>query len=52
MPHAITTLAFLFILQVVTAYAYIAFYTLGLTYLDDNTAEHNTPALIGSHRKL
>lgn len=48
LPHSITTLVFLFILQLTMAYAYIAFYTLGLTYLDDNAAEHNTPALIGA----
>lgn len=49
MPHSITTLVFLFILQAFTAHAFVAFYTLGLTYLDDNTAEHNTPALIGNN---
>lgn len=46
-PHSLTTLILLFILQVGTSYAFIAFYTLGLTYLDDNAAEHNAPALIG-----
>lgn len=47
-PHAITTLIGLFILQTGISYGFIAFYTLGLTYLDDNALEHNIPALIGA----
>lgn len=46
-PHALTTLIGLFLLQTGIAYGFIAFYTLGLTYLDDNALEHNAPALIG-----
>lgn len=38
----------LFLLQIGIAYGFIAFYTLGLTYLDDNAIEHNLPALIGA----
>lgn len=48
LPHAITTLIGLFILQTGLSYGFIAFYTLGLTYLDDNAIEHNVPALIGA----
>lgn len=47
-PHAITTLIGLFIIQMGISYGFIAFYTLGLTYLDDNAIEHNVPALIGA----
>lgn len=46
-PDSITTLIGLFILQVGISYGFIAFYTLGLTYLDDNAQQHNAPALIG-----
>lgn len=46
-PHAITTLITLFLLQMGISYGYIGFYTLGLTYVDDNVVEHITPALIG-----
>lgn len=48
LPHAITTLILLFTLQTGIAYGFVAFYTLGLTYLDDNSLEHNSPALIGN----
>lgn len=47
-PHAVTTLIGLFLLQIGISYGWIAFYTLGLTYLDDNAIEHNSPALIGA----
>ncbi|XP_031618934.1 solute carrier organic anion transporter family member 74D isoform X2 [Contarinia nasturtii] len=47
-PQAITTLIGLFLLQIGISYGFIAFYTLGLTYLDDNAIEHNSPALIGA----
>lgn len=30
------------------SYAFIGFYTLGLTYLDDNALERNSPALLGA----
>lgn len=50
-PHSITTLVGLFILQLGISYGFIAFYTLGLTYLDDNSIEHNGPALIGKRNK-
>lgn len=46
-PHTITTLIGLYILQAGISYGFIAFYTLALTYLDDNSIEHNSPALIG-----
>lgn len=46
-PHTITTLVSLYILQAGISYGIIAFYTLGITYLDDNSIEHNSPALIG-----
>lgn len=47
-PHAITTLIGLFLIQTGISYGFIAFYTLGLTYVDDNAIAHNAPALIGS----
>lgn len=47
-PHSITTLVGLFLLQTGISYGFIGFYTLGLTYLDDNALEHNIPALIGA----
>lgn len=47
-PHSITTLIGLFILQIGLSYGFIAFYTLGLTYLDDNAIQHNVPALLGA----
>lgn len=47
-PHAITTLIGLYLLQIGISYGFIAFYTLGLTYLDENAIEHNIPALIGA----
>lgn len=47
-PHSLTTLIGLFLLQIGLSYGFIAFYTLGLTYLDDNAVQHNVPALIGS----
>lgn len=46
-PHAITTLIGLFLLQTGISYGFIAFYTLGISYLNDNAVEHNLPALIG-----
>lgn len=46
--NAITILIGLFLLQTGISYGFIAFYTLGLTYLDDNAIEHNFPALIGA----
>ena len=48
LPHAITTLVLLFLLQTAIAFGFVAFVTLGLTYLDDNAREHNSPALIGA----
>lgn len=47
-PHSITTLIGLFILQIGLSYGFIGFYTLGLTYLDDNAVQHNVPALLGA----
>lgn len=47
-PHSLTTLIGLFLLQVGMSYGFTAFYTLGLTYLDDNERQHNIPALIGA----
>lgn len=46
-PHSITTLIALFLLQTGISYGFIGFYTLGLTYVDDNAVEHTAPALIG-----
>lgn len=47
-PHSITTLIGLFILQIGLSYGFIGYYTLGLTYLDDNAVQHNVPALLGA----
>lgn len=49
-PHSITTLIALFLLQVGISYGIIGFYTLGLTYVDENTVEHTSPALIGESK--
>lgn len=46
--HAITTLALLFVLQVVIAIAHIVYVTLGLSYLDDNLEEHESPGFIAT----
>lgn len=46
-PHSATTLITLFLLQTGISYGFIGFYTLGLTYVDDNAVEHTAPALIG-----
>lgn len=48
LPHSITNLIFLFLLQIGIGCGFVAFYTLGLTYLDDNAVEHNSAALIGT----
>lgn len=50
MPHSTTTLVALFLLQMGISYGFIGFYTLGLTYVDDNTVEHTAPALIGERK--
>lgn len=46
--YAITTIIMLFALQFGIALGNIVYYTLGLTYLDDNVQEHNSPAIIGN----
>lgn len=51
MPHSTTTLIALFLLQTGISYGFIGFYTLGLTYVDDNAVEHIAPALIGKQSK-
>lgn len=45
--HAITTLVLMFIAQAVIGIANIAFYCLGMSYMDDNLREHQSPAYIG-----
>lgn len=47
LPHSTTNLIFLFLLQIGIGCGFVAFYTLGLTYLDDNALQHNSAALIG-----
>lgn len=47
LTHSLDTLIGLFILQTGIALGFIGFYTLGLSYLDDMSLEHNSPALIG-----
>lgn len=39
----------LFVLQFGIALGNIAYYTLGLSYLDDNVLEHHSPAVIGKY---
>jgi hypothetical protein len=46
--YSITTLILLFNLQLFIGLSVIAFYTLGLSYLDDNVYEHESPGLIGA----
>lgn len=49
--YTITTLALFFLLQFGIAAGNIVFFTLGFSYLDDNTLAHNSPALIGEYLK-
>lgn len=44
--HGITTLILLFVLQFGIALGLTSLYTLGLSFLDDNSAEHESPGLI------
>lgn len=46
--YSITTLVLLFNLQLFIGLSVIAFYALGLSYLDDNVYEHESPGLIGA----
>lgn len=43
-----STLVMLFILQAAIGLGNIAFFCFGLSYIDDNVREHNSPALIGN----
>lgn len=43
-----TTLAMLFVLQLAIGLGNIVFYSLGLSYIDDNVKERHSPALIGT----
>uniref|UniRef100_A0A336KHU9 CSON010641 protein n=1 Tax=Culicoides sonorensis TaxID=179676 RepID=A0A336KHU9_CULSO len=45
--HTITTQILLFVVQFVIGLGNIAFYCLGLSYLDDNLKEHESPAYLG-----
>lgn len=47
-PYIVTTLVLLFIMASGIGLGNIAFYCLGLTYLDDNLKEHESPAFIGA----
>lgn len=46
-PYSITTLVLMFVLQFGIAAGNIVFFTLAISYLDDNVLAHNSPALIG-----
>lgn len=46
--YSITTLIMLFVLQVAIALGNIVFYSLGLSFIDDNVKEDHSPALIGT----
>lgn len=45
--YSITTVILLFALQIGIAVGNIVYYTLGISYLDDNVQEHQSPAIIG-----
>lgn len=51
-PYAITTLVLMFIAQALIGIANIAFYCLGMSYLDDNLKEHQSPSYIGKLSKI
>uniref|UniRef100_A0A034W6D8 Solute carrier Organic anion transporter family member 1A1 n=1 Tax=Bactrocera dorsalis TaxID=27457 RepID=A0A034W6D8_BACDO len=44
----LSTLILLFVLQFALGFANLAFYTIGTTYLDDNSASIDSPAVIGT----
>lgn len=44
--YSITTLAMLFVLQIAIGLGNIVFYSLGLSFIDDNVQESHSPALI------
>ncbi|XP_055644230.1 solute carrier organic anion transporter family member 74D [Toxorhynchites rutilus septentrionalis] len=46
-PHGITTLVLMFIVQALVGITNTAFYCLGLSYLDDNLKEHQSPGYVG-----
>uniref|UniRef100_A0A1Q3FKV0 Putative organic anion transporter polypeptide n=2 Tax=Culex tarsalis TaxID=7177 RepID=A0A1Q3FKV0_CULTA len=46
-PWTITTLVLMFVAQAVIGIANIAFYCFGMSYLDDNLKEHQSPGYIG-----
>lgn len=46
--YSSTTLAMLFVLQFMIGLGNIAFYSLGLSYVDDNVKAIHSPALIGN----
>lgn len=47
--YSVTTLIMLFVLQLGIGMGNIAYYTLGLSYLDDNVLEHQSPAILGRY---
>lgn len=51
-PYSLTTLICLFILQIGIAFGNIVFYTFGLSYIDDNVQDHESPALLGLYIDL
>lgn len=48
LTYSVTTLAMLFVLQIAIGLGHIAFYSLGISYIDDNVKEVHSPALIGA----
>lgn len=46
--YADTTLAMMFVLQLFVGCGRVAFYALGLSYVDDNVRDQHSPALIGA----
>ena len=46
--YSMTTLSLLFGVQVAIAFGHVAFYCLGLSYIDDNVREHESPGLLGA----
>lgn len=47
-PYVITTLIMLFVVQFAIGLGNVAFYCLGLSYMDDNINEHDSPAFLGA----
>lgn len=47
-PYVITTMILLYVVAMAIGVGKVAFYALGLTYMDDNLKEHESPAFLGA----